>query len=407
MRRFLSFILVFTILIHQEVWYRKAWGQAPFRLIHAITLDHQHQYVHHTQPKELKVFRDTSPLAPHAYVFVCRHFTSPLGAETLLSSYYPSGFVRQLLTCLNGKADGSYEEWYENGQRRLWVQVVGGEPHLHRKDSWSMHGPLYLWDEEGSLLLKSFYDEGVLHGSLIQHYNERSTSSENAESLPIKLISHYKRGMLHGTTTRFWPNGNLQSEETWESGFLVEGCYWDAAGNYCEGVRSQGGTQILFLRSGRIAKIPFSRGVAQGQARVFAPDGALKRTFELQGGKKHGEEVCYSEGQQPLWSLLWKKGKPEGVLRVWHINGSLYSKQSLCSGKRHGPSHLWYESGELMCEEEFVQGVLVKGAYFEKGRRAPFSTIMNGNGLVTFFNEEGLMEQQTLYLEGKPKKMLP
>jgi antitoxin component YwqK of YwqJK toxin-antitoxin module len=96
------------------------------------------------------------------------------GRVFIPDGYYKSN--RYEFTIVDGKLEGEYNEWHENGQ--LWVHC------FYKKGK--RHGELKDWDYYGQLREHSFYKEGKLDGEYKSWY-------DNGEPFEICM---YKEGEL-------------------------------------------------------------------------------------------------------------------------------------------------------------------------------------------------------------------
>src|SRR5262249_17266078 len=83
----------------------------------------------------LKTFESTNFLTSQPYQKVLRIFAKDKAGNSLsvITSYYPTGQIRQYLEAINGRANGRYLEWHPNGQKKLQSTVMGGVADLDEK----------------------------------------------------------------------------------------------------------------------------------------------------------------------------------------------------------------------------------------------------------------------------------
>jgi hypothetical protein len=55
-----------------------------------------------------------------------------------------------------------------------------------------------------------------------------------------------------------------------------------------------------------------------------------------------------------------------------------------------------------MLIEEYENDILLQGQYFKKNKADPISTITQGNGLATLYDEHGIFLRKVIYQKGKP-----
>lgn len=55
-----------------------------------------------------------------------------------------------------------------------------------------------------------------------------------------------------------------------------------------------------------------------------------------------------------------------------------------------------------MLIEEYEEDVLVEGKYFKKQAKQPISSVFQGNGMATLYDEQGIFLRKIIYQKGKP-----
>ena len=157
--------------------------------------------------------------------------------------------------------------------------------------------------------------------------------------------------------------------------------------------------------------IEFRMGLADGLVQKFTPEGELHRSYQCKGGKKHGEEVEYYllselEGEfqkrVPKMSVVWNENRVHGCAKTWYNNGQLQSQREYSQNRRTGPSLAWYRDGSLMLYEEYEEDKLFTGHYYKIEKKEPVSSIANGNGTATLYDETGSFLRKVPYYKGKP-----
>jgi len=89
-------------------------------------------------------------------------------------------------------------------------------------------------------------------------------------------------------------------------------------------------------------------------------------------------------------------------VKIWCENGQLQSQREYARNQRFGQACAWYKNTELMLVEEYEADRLVSGKYFKLHKQDPISTVVNGNGLATLYDETGAFIRRVQYIKGKP-----
>lgn len=132
----------------------------------------------------------------------------------------PDGYYESSLrkfTIVNGKFDGKYESWYDNGKPQIYTTYKDGE----------REGEFKRWYENGQLESHSFYKDGKLHGE----YKKWHTNGQP------HIDCTYKESKLHGEYKQWFDNGQL-----WEN------CFYE------DGLLNGGLMQFYFYPKGKLAK---------------------------------------------------------------------------------------------------------------------------------------------------------
>jgi antitoxin component YwqK of YwqJK toxin-antitoxin module len=155
----------------------------------------------------------------------------------------------------------------------------------------------------------------------------------------------------------------------------------------------------------------FRIGLPEGLVQRFTPKGEIQRSHFIKNERKQGEEVEYflsseletSEAKPtPKMMVNWNDNTVHGCAKTWYNNGQLQSQREYSRNKRSGPSLAWYRDGSLMLYEEYEEDKLLTGQYYKLQKKEPVSSIVNGNGLATLFDETGSLLKKVPYLKGKP-----
>lgn len=348
--------------------------------------------------------------------------------RSVVTSYYENGNPKQFLEILDGRASGIYREWHENGHPRISTKVVGGTPDITQaaEASWLFDDISQAWDEDNHLIAEIPYSQGTLEGvSTYYHSNgdvwKRVPYKKGAVDGIVEIFRdsgellqqiNFVEGRKDGIATRYWNPNLIASYEEFYNGILKNGQYYDVKGELIAEVKEGLGCRAIFGKD-KISELQqYSQGILEGEVKVFTNSGKLKRCYHVHNSIKEGEEVEYydqspltCDSPQPKISFSWKEGKVHGISKTWYANGVLESQKEMSNNKKHGLSTVWYEDNNLMMIEEYEQGDLVRGDYFRRGEKLPFSQVVKGNGTASLFDAKGNFMQKIPYVHGKPDKL--
>jgi len=106
----------------------------------------------------------------------------------------------------------------------------------------------------------------------------------------------------------------------------------------------------------------------------------------------------------PKLSLTWDRGVLHGTMKTWYNNGQLESQRQMSKNKKNGTNCAWYKDGSLMMIEEYEEDILLKGRYYKPNCNKPISTIENGMGVATLYDNKGIYLRKVKYIKGKPEE---
>ncbi len=380
-----------------------------------------------SNPDRLEIFESVDFLATQPFKKVLRVYRQKGKNTAKITTYHPNGQTWQYLETQDMRAFGGYREWHPNGQLKIEATVIGGTADINpgAQQDWLFDGVAKVFDDAGTLIAEIPYEKGVMEGktfyfysnSQIQRelpYHNNLLEGEVLEYLPdgqLKSKTQYQAGLKHGQSLGFWPGEKTAWTETYQSGLLVEADYFNLSGEPICQVRYKQGFQAIFNGPSLDQIVEIRKGKPEGIVKEFTPSGELKSSHHIKNGKKQGEQIDYylsaerEEGSQdplPKISIPWIDDSISGIVKTWYPNGKLESQRELSRNKKMGPSFAWYRDGGLMYMEEYEEDRLLKGTYYKKNQKDAISSIVNGNGLATLYDEQGIFIRKIPYIKGKP-----
>jgi antitoxin component YwqK of YwqJK toxin-antitoxin module len=325
------------------------------------------------------------------------------------------------------RAFGAYKEWHPNGQLKIDAFVIGGAADITpgAQQDWLFEETARVYNEKGNLIALISYEKGVMEGTALYYhpngtlhkelpYHNNEIDGEAREYLhngTLKSKTFYHAGLREGTSLGFWPESKENWTEQYHEGNLLEGRYYLPNSRLASEVKSGYGFRALFEENYLQELIEIRKGKPEGVVKRFTSDCELHSTHSIKQGKKQGEEIEYylssereTAGEPPLpkLSVPWMDDTISGVVKTWYNNGKLESQRELSRNKKTGTALAWYREGGLMYMEEYEEDRLLKGTYYKKNQKEPLSTVVNGNGVATLFDEQGIFLRKAHYLKGKP-----
>jgi len=371
--------------------------------------------------ERLKSFESTDFLSSQPYTKVLRVFAKDKQGKvfSVITSYYPTGQLKQYLEIENGRAHGPYIEWHSNGAKKLEAYVLGGSPDIDEKSQvgWSFDGKSFTYSDEGVILADITYSKGNLDETA-RYFHPNGTLAEtipyhkgeihgmveafNSDGVMTEQTA-YRHGLKDGESRGFYAKEIPAYKEQWEKGLLQEGSYYDRSFSEICTVQNGSGKRALFSDSGVSEIQEYKAGKPEGEVVLFDDKGTIQRLLHVTDGQKHGEEILYwPQTQNPKLSIEWYQGKIQGLVKTWYPEGSQESQREMNNNAKQGMLMSWYRNGELMLIEEYENDRLVRGDYLKKSNTTPVSKIVDGKGTATFYDADGTFLKRVVYKDGKP-----
>ena len=359
---------------------------------------------------------------PYQKVLRIYHRNQNGDIQAFINSYYPNGQPKQYLEVVNSRAYGTYQEWFENGGRKLEAFVIGGEPDINpsAENTWLFDGNSCSWNDEEVLLAVIPYEKGILEGeSLYYHSNgnvwKRVPFCENEvhgnfetylETGELLQQTNYYKGKKSGRSYRYWHPDQLASEEEYCDDLLQQGFYYDSVGTLVSQIQDGNGYKAVFGKTEVSESQEYQKGVQEGEVKIFGADRKPVRKYSVKNNLKHGEDIEYDDHparrDRPKLLITWHEGKIQGIVKTWYDNGVQESNREMSNNTKNGISTAWYRDGSLMLLEEYEHNKLLKGEYFSRAEKQPISTIKEGKGVATLFDSEGNFLRKITYEKGIP-----
>lgn len=378
-----------------------------------------------SNPERLQNYEETNFLSSQPFKKVLRVFKKDQKNTAIITSYHPNGLPWQYLEAQDMRAMGAFQEWHKNGQLKISATVIAGTADLANgvQKDWLFDQSAKIWDDQGNLIAEIQYENGFLQGKSNYYYS----SGQLEKEIP------YDRDLIHGMCLEFYANGTLRSEtpylsglkeglsqtfwkeqvlfctEEYKEGLLLKGDYFSIKGEILSQVQNGFGFQTLLPDQNCFQMIEYRKGIPEGKVKTILNTGEIKNIFHLKKGKKQGEEIEYYTPSDdsylsncPKLLIPWEHDDISGLVKTWYCTGTLQSQKEYAKNKKNGSSLAWYKDGSLMLIEEYEEDRLVKGQYFKKNYKDPISTISNGTGSATLYDENGIFIQKIQYVKGKP-----
>lgn len=376
-----------------------------------------------SSPERLEKFQKEDFFSSHPYKKVLRVYKKEGKNHAKITTYHPNGQVWQYLEAQELRALGAYREWYPNGQLRLEAKVLGGTADVAQgvQNDWLFDDVSTVWDEKGNRIAEILYQNGDLHGLSTYYYPSGQIERQepylrgNLEGVvttyyasgKLRSKTHFVQGKKEGPSLGYFSSGEICWSETFSNSLLVQGAYFSPTGKQIAEVVDGMGFQALYSGEKLSFLAQIFQGSIEGSVQQFDEKENCTGTYFLKNGMKHGEETGYyiptSPGTAPQlhFSIQWDKDKIHGSVKTWYPGGQIESQREFARNKRNGNSLSWYLDGSLMSIEEYEEDKLTKGQYYKRHEKDPISSVFNGSGVATLYDEEGVFLKKVIYSKGE------
>ena len=378
-------------------------------------------------PERLENYNQIDFMTAQPYKKILRIYRNKGKSHSKITTYHPNGGIWQYLEAEELRAHGAYKEWFANGHQRIEARVIGGTADVAQgaQSDWLFHGISRVWDEQGRLVAELPYNQGVLDGISLyyfptgtiekelpyQNHILEGTSIEYYPNGEIRAKTSYKQGNKEGLSAGYFQNRQIAWEEEYRDNLILKGSYYNTKGELLSKVDEGSGFRALFDGDTLSYLIQIQQGFAEGGVKQFTNKGDLQAIYYIKNGKKYGTETIYYLPQergdhssktalQPKLSINWEDNCVHGSVKTWYNNGQLQSQRDFCRNKKMGPSLSWYRDGSLMLVEEYDEDKLLKGQYYKKNGLDSISSVINGSGIATLYDENGVFLRKVSYIKG-------
>ncbi len=365
---------------------------------------------------------------PQAYKKVLRIYKKDeMGnVSSILTTYHPNGHIAKYLQIKDSRAYGIYKEWHLNGSLKIEANIIGGPADFNSQEDWIFDGICKAYDNKENLISEFFYEKGSLEkeakyyypNSNIQKIVPYSNNEINGTALEYnennELISKttYLNGIKEGPSTSYWSPNNILSIEEYENNLLKHGQYFNKNRTKISAIKNGFGKKSIIKSEKLYQLIEYKYGKIEGLIQTYSKTGHLLSECNVINNLKKGEEIEYfqpneidssikNKKQLPKISLVWNNDMIHGAVKTWYNNGQLESQKEYSKNKKNGLHTAWYKNGSLMFIEEYENDFLNKASYYKKNESDPISTIINGNGIATIYDADGIFLQKISYQSGK------
>lgn len=417
-------LFVLALLIFSWGCTPKVEVEAPPQLAIVNIIDQNDMNETISSPERLKQYESVDFLKCQPYKKVMRVFKRDACGDiaAFITSYHPNGQPWQYVEVINGRVYGLYQEWTATGVMRISAHVIGGEADLtpSAQKTWLFEGLCTVWNDDGQKIAELPYEKGLLEGECLYFHptgglwkqipccqgKREGMQLIYLESGALLSTTPYINDLPSGPAQKFWLDGSIAADEVFQDGKLISGTYFDPQGKTISQIINGNGKRVLFGKESVSSIQAFVNGYPEGKVENYTAQGRLASYYHQKEGLKHGEEVqVYPGTLNPKILITWNKGKIQGLVKTWYVDGQPESQREMSENKKNGLLTAWYADGSLMMIEDYDQDRLLKGEYYRRGEKMPITEVIRGNGTATLFDADGTLLRRVSYLNGSPDSL--
>ena len=138
------------------------------------------------------------------------------------------------------------------------------------------------------------------------------------------------------------------------------------------------------------------------KGKVSLSDVPLERYWASDSSLQHGPITLWYENGQKKEEENYKDGELDGLLTWWYENGQKKVEETFKDGKWDGLATVWFDNGQKSREETFKDGKMVSAtAWKPNGEKCPITNIVDGNGVIVRYREDGTENYRYSYKDGE------
>ncbi|MBU0765299.1 MAG: linear amide C-N hydrolase [Bacteroidetes bacterium] len=258
-------------------------------------------------------------------------------------------------TYTDGKLDGKWTGWYENGNPEYEQNYTDGK----------LNGQYINWFDTGKMQSVKNYVDGTENGLHIEYY-------ENGIK---KMEKPVVDGVADGTEISYHENGMKEYEQQYDKGRetgIRTGWHSNGAKEY----------EVLYengLKSGKYKSWhdnnqarcdgQYKKGKKEGQWTWYHPNGETDIIGSYEGGKETGTWQAWHSNKEMKFTRTYNSGIPTGKWEAWYPNtNKMFKGEYNNQGERDGKWQYWEESGNMLRQEIYEEGSLVKKTFYKEGK---------------------------------------
>ncbi len=282
------------------------------------------------------------PLTLLLLIFSLPVFAQDPPKVELIERKNPAGQLVERYRTVDGKRDGKYESWHNNGKQ---AQVGEYEDGLQIGEWVSYH-------ENGNVSFQRSYTKGDVNGVAASYYPSGAK----------RIVGTFADGYAKGAWTEYYENGKVS----------IQGDAYSSWHNELYAPKKTGPWKWYHENGVLSLEGSYEQDILTGHAISYHTNGNKRIECDFTEGYARGEWIEYYPGGQvsvrgeayTSWHNQLYGAKKTGPWKWYHENGVLSLESPFVEDQMHGHSVRYYITGEKQVECDFDAGY-AKGEWIE------------------------------------------
>ncbi|MCK5169120.1 MAG: hypothetical protein KAQ75_04500 [Bacteroidales bacterium] len=291
-----------------------------------------------------------------------------------------------------GDKDGVWKEFYINGNIKEEKTYLNGK----------LNGYFKLYNEEGKLIDAIKYNNGEVDINSNDFETEIEIKEKYDETENLNFQGSYKKSVPIGVHRYFDSKGNVTKCKTYNiTGNIV------AEGIVLINGKEEGEWIYFYENNKKRATGKFNKGKKQGNWTYYYSNGCIQQTGTYTNGKLTGIWKWYYESGELLKEEFYIYGQLDGEANEYTELGNIISKGNYIEGNKEGE---WiYRIGDQEYKGKYVMDFkdgVWKSYYLGKEILSSEGRFIHGNpdGKHEYFYPDGKLKEEKYYSEGRKVK---
>jgi antitoxin component YwqK of YwqJK toxin-antitoxin module len=282
-----------------------------------------------------------------------------------------------------------FDEWIRRAMIvLLWisfVQTAYSQDTIYIADDTIRVGGLE-WDIEKDYQSKKAFvtKNPTVYGEVVSIFHAFHKREKSIEQI---VFGYEKDGdfIPHGPARYYYPTGELLGKRRFEEGKL-------------------NGPAIDYYKNGMLKVISaFRNDSVVGEYKTYHDQGVVEAWCKYENGGINGVLYMFYNNGTLKSTSFFVNGIQQGNDTTYNESGDIWKIEQYENDLLHGPSITLHHNGKPASEFIFSEGLLIAVSFVKspEGRPLEPGDFEDGNGIVNFYNESGLLKGFSKYKNGR------